>query len=409
MTIKSMTLNNFKGFEHISINLDPTRTLLVGPNGSGKTTLGMDAVWAIFKGVGEKGDVFKGERRLIIKGQASENQLVLTDGWNDWVINRRITADRSTVEVICPDGTKRGQDFLDAIFDSAMLNPLAFSRLDPTEQCKVLGVDVSGFNEELRALKEEHLLLGRELRAFGDVTVPEEVPFVDVSELSAKKDKIIDSNNEQAMLSRERSELEAKLRTMRQKEEELKLELEQLAASCARTTSTLEATPIPQPVVPTDEIDAKLRSASDENERHFAYKEAVKRSQLREEKSIEVAKNKSAQEEVVERRTRYVQSQELPYTNLTVDDDGRLLFDGRPIREKNLSDGEMIKLCILLTRKKMDGFNYAFIEDFSLLDDDNQAQVSAFLEECGIQAVYELVRKTSDEPNTIILEKINKT
>ena len=410
MTIKEIRLKNFKCFDEITVSFDPSRTYLVGPNGSGKTTIGMDAIWAIFMGVGEKGAVLKGDRRMFIKGgTVSENSMVLTDGFNEWTVTRRITPEKTTVEVICPNGEKKGQAFLDDLFDSAMLDPVSFARLSPEDQCKVLGIDTSPFNARIKALKEEHLFLGRDLKSFGDVIVPEDPGTVDVSAISAEKDRIFLFNRGQEELANERRRIELAITEANRIVDRLRGELESALMKVDDYTNKLSSTPIPQEALSTEHLDAKIRTASDTNAAHQAFLEASRRSAAKADKLAEISKNRADRAQIEAERNTYLQSQEMPFANITVDEDDRLLFNGLPIKEGSLSQGELIKLCIILTSpKRKKDLSYCFVRDFSLLDEDGQEMVSSYIESLGMQGVYEVVAKTSDKKNSIILEKVNR-
>ncbi len=405
MRIKSVEVTQFKNFEQFSINLNPDVTYLVGGNGVGKSTMGVDAIWMILRGIGEKGVFLKGERRLFLKdGRQAEGTMVLTDGSNEWTIKRTVTPTTQKLEITAPDGSKLDQSFIDSFWDSALLNPIAFANLDPREQCKVLGIDTSAFDARIKELKEDHTIINRELRAFGEIELPELAEPVDFSELSKKKDEILKFNQEQERIARARTELGSRMGSIDSQLEELRLKMESLANSRKSLENDLTAMPHPQPPLDTTIIDAQIAAASETNAKAQLYKEAVKKLQDKEAKAIELKQNQKAQEDVKADKTEYLQGLELPYPNLTVSDDGWLLFDGRPIKEHMFSKGQLIKLAIRLLGNKEREFRYCYLEDFNLLDEDNQKEIVDWLVGEGYQVVCEVVGKSFDG-DSIVIEK----
>ena len=405
MKVKSIEVSQFKNFEKFGISLNQDVTYLVGPNGAGKSGIGIDALWFILRGIGEKGVVLNGERRLFLKdGRQAEGTMVMTDGENDWTIKRTVTPTTQKLEITAPDGSKLDQSFIESFWNSELLNPISFANLDPREQCKVLGIDTSALDSRIKELKEDFTIINRELKAFGEIELPEHVEPVDFSSLSRQKDEILAFNREQEQKARAKNEIRERIKSLDQQISDMETRLAAMKASRDGLVNDYASSSEILPSKSTQEIDAQIAAASETNAKAQLYRNAVKRLQDKEAKAIELKQNQRYQEDAKADKTEYLQKLELPYANLTVSDEGWLLFDGRPIREHMFSKGQLIKLAVRLLGNKDREFKYCYLEDFSLLDEDNQKEIVDWLVGEGYQVVCEVVGKSFDG-DSIIIEK----
>lgn len=403
-------MKNFANFSEITCNISPDVTYLVGQNGSGKSTLGITAIWACLRGIAEKGNVLKGKRFNWIGPASNEAEvsIVLRDDKGEYKISRKITKDSQSLEITSPTGEKLDQKFIDEFWNDLMLSPIAFSKLTPKEQAKHLGIDTSEFDTKIAELKEEATFIRREVKNFGEIEVPEKVEPVDVSELNQEKNRIIQFNQEQDLLRRQYNEISGKIGSAQEQIERKRKEIEALEQAIKDLEMSAEQLPNPQHPIETDGIDQKISEASSINAKAAAYKAACEKEEQKALKEQGLSENLEQQKAQVEAKIRYCQELDLPFSNLSIDDDGSLLMDGRPISPPHFSTGELIKICCTLLSSRSPQWKYVFLEQFDLLDEQKAEEVLSWLSEHGFQVVVEKVGKQMDGENVIILSNGTK-
>lgn len=407
MKVKTVELDQFKNFSKVSVNFDPNITYLVGKNGAGKSTLGTDAIWFILKGIGEKGDVLKGQRKLFIKeGTSTTGTMVLTDGINDWTVTRTVTEKGQKLEIKAPDGSSLGQDFIDSFWSDALINPMAFAEMTPKQQAQALGIDTSSFDEELSELKAERTLIGREIKAFGDIPIPEKLEKVDVSDLLKEKEDILKKNSEIQQVERTKSELSGRVESLDAQIVAMKAKIAAMEESKLSLLKDIASLPPVQEILSYDYIDEKIRTAAVHNAMAIDYENAMTKLAAKEEKKEELGKNLQAQAEVEARKIEYIRSRQLPFGNIAVDEDGGLVLKGRPIKKPHFSTGELLRIVPLLMASKNPEFKYVFIQDWMLMDEEKQGQVVEYLLGQGFQIVIEVVGDKPVGENSIILQDL---
>lgn len=462
MKVKSASAKNFAKFEQISVDFDPYLTYLIGKNGAGKSTVGLNILWAAMQGIAQKSDggtkPILGERFRFVgpNGPSTELQITLIDEYRknaEIKVTRRITrSGGTTLSFDAPEdyGVELNQTWLNMLFNVFLIAPKKFLELNSRQQALELGIDVTKYNIELAELKDEATILGRELRAFGDLQYVEKVEAVSLQELRDQKSKIQDRlQHEYNENVAKNKEIEDSYKWEVATWERMKKEYEQhitknevnvfSATEALKTLRGLgyngnevsdfidklaawkpekqftDAPPV-MPELPDPrpdqrelaDIDEKIEAAVETNvqaERYRVYSEQL-------EKKNNVVKkiddNKAAQAKKIEERNAYIKTCKLPFKNLTVNDDGELLFDGKPIKEQYFSTGELLKLIPILLVQQNPEFKYIFLQDFWALDEDKQKEVIDYLTKQGFQLVIEKVGKTKEERSTSILLKDQK-
>ena len=155
------------------------------------------------------------------------------------------------------------------------------------------------------------------------------------------------------------------------------------------------------------ELDAALQATTFETDAKLTNANIKKRDQLR----VDLANNKKLQGDVAIRKNEYLNKCNLGVDGLVIDEDGQLTYLGRFIKKPHFSAGELIKIVAALVsriqagKSDADALKYMFIEEFNLLDKDNQAAIIAHLEKLDFQLVIEYVGEEGDvdENNYIIL------
>lgn len=407
--ISKIDIHNFAGISSFTANIGEGVNFIVASNGSGKSTIGISAIWACMQGIAEKSSngttPLKGERRLFIGAYDDKAviSIVIKDADCEYTVTRKISEKGNELEIVSSDGRKLDQAWLNGFFSSIMLNPMGFTRLSPKEQAITLGIDVSEYDKEIQEIKDEASFLRREVKNFGEIEVPEKVEAVDISELNREKDGLVLFNSQQ---EEKRRAIEQKNEHVALAEKEVERLMQQLqVAQVALDNRKRELRELPEPceMIPLDEINQKISEASEVNSKAFAYQAALKKQLEKDAKQAQLELTIEIQHAAEERRVAYMKTLDLPFDNLTINDEGGLLMNGRPLMEPYFSTGERIKYATMLlsSRQKPEGLRYVFIEAFDLLDEKNGNDVLEFLLSMDCQILAEKVAKSGE--NILIL------
>lgn len=408
MKVKSTIITNFAGLREIEVNFSDKVTWLVGPNGAGKTSAGKLAFFFGLEGIAEKGTTYKGRSSFVGEwGDEAKTVIKLYDDNGTYTVTRTMTEDKQRLTITTDTGQNLDQAWLNKLFKNLMVSPMDFASLTPKQQAAELGIDTSELDEKISAKKEEHTFINRELAAFGDIVIPPKAERVDVSELNRQKNEAIAHNNEQ--MDRERAILNQRQRIDDLDRQIYDLQQKLQIAMVARENRKEELSKMPPPEKLKDvaAFDKIMNELDKQNQEAFAYEQALEKSRLKEQKAQELAENKIAQKQLQEQKTAYLQSLNLPASNMTIGDDGGLLLNGRPIQEPYFSSGELLKIIPQIIAHLRPDWRYIFLERFDLLDEDNQKEVIDVLLGMGFQLCIEKVGKSYDAENVIVLtEKV---
>ena len=93
---------------------------------------------------------------------------------------------------------------------------------------------------------------------------------------------------------------------------------------------------------------------------------------------------------------------------LGVDDSGNLVLNDRLIKEPYFSKGELEIMVAKLYMSVNPDLKVRFIDDFELLDEDNQAKILKQLLDAGFQVITAEVGKSPKHKNSILLRECSK-
>lgn len=462
MKIKEISLANFAGYGQVTVSLNNNITYLVGKNGSGKSTLGITAIWFMFQGIAEKASggntPLIGERFRFIgsKGATAKGEMILVDEKNGNVeikVTRKLSKSGTEVTFTAPDNTNYplNQQWLTDLFNLFLIAPKKFTELSSKEQAKALGIETKVYDDAIAALKTEYTGINRDLKQYDNLTPVAKVDKVDVLALQAKKDtvrndlnqKYFDNKKANDDLRRKWEEEKATIDSGVRIFNENQAALSQKHNACydahsilkmhgysggdvtdfiigiteemrpQRTASELyPAEPTYISEMPNDEelqaIDAKILAATTTNQQAYEYEQYIQKLSARDAKKNELDKNVADQKAKAAERLEYIKSFKMPFSNLTVGEEGDLLMNDKPIKEPYFSTGELLKIIPILVSTANPELKYVFLQDFNLLDDEKQADVIKYLvEDKGYQLVVELVGKDKLANKNCILLKDN--
>jgi AAA domain len=409
MTVESITGENFAGLQKFSINLNPRITYLCGPNGAGKSTIAKTAFFFGLEGIAEKGTHYKGRGSFVGQwGDEAKTVIKLRDDKGTYTVTRAMNDQKQTqFSVVADDGRKLDQKWLDGLFKSLMISPMDFAMLKPKEQAMELGIDTSEFDEKILAKKLEFALINRELSNFGEIVIPRPCERVDISELNRQKNEAIEFNMEQQYRSSNIQAKKARIADLDAQIADLQQKLQIALVTRENRQHEYVALPRPEPLKDTTGFDKVMAELDAQNQEAYAYEQALEKSRQKEAKKKELAANKAAQAQLQEEKTSYLQSLDLPFNTMTIDDDGGLLMDGNPLCEPYKSSGELWAIIPRIIAKLNPSLRYLFIQGWNMMDKKKQANLVNDLLELGFQLCIEVVDETEDG-GVIVLTELNK-
>ena len=150
-------------------------------------------------------------------------------------------------------------------------------------------------------------------------------------------------------------------------------------------------------------IDHKIADANNTNIVAERYQEYLKKVAEKEglNKQIQEQHQKVAEEATA--RAEYIKQHDFGFSGLSTDDDGNLLFRERPIREPYLSRGELELIVAKLAVSLNPLFRTRFIDEFGVLDPDNQKKILDDLVAEGFQPIVLLPGEKVEHENTLVL------
>jgi len=443
--IKQIGMKNFGAFKAFQADIDPNVTYFCGWNGSGKSTAGVDAVWAAMTGIATRGDALPGEKFRFVgdydRTAMTELTLEEINSGRTITVSRKILKNSTILKAESDDGKKIDQADIKDMFSSLFVNLSAFAQLSPVEQAKAIGIDTSEYDEYNSELKKaradvnrDRLRLKKAVESYGDV---EAVEAIDVAALNAELKQAYETNMqrqqeasesiaaeraeidkfnaEQDKVSRVRDSISASINTLEDQIKAIERTLEEKKRLLESHKDELQKTPLPEPMkespeepeveyIDTEKIEVQIENAAEQNEKAAVYK---KYSELKDRlKTVEkdyAGFNKRIDENLA-KRNRYISDAKLPFSNISIDESGGVMMNGRPFSPNYFSHGEIIKYSSMLLASNPPKLRYVFIENASLIDPENLDQLLKFLNENGFQVVCEIVDNRKRGDNSVLLK-----
>lgn len=418
--IKSLVLRNFQGMREIAVSFDDAVTYICGPNGAGKSTAGHTGVQFILGGIAQVAkDGNKpliGERFRFIGewGVSTTGNMILSDTkfGCEIVVKRKVTKDSSTVTFEAPQGIELNQQWLNDLFNEFLLCPKKFMQLSPKEHALMFGINVDDIDDKIAKIKSEYTLLNRDLGNIPNELEPEKVQFVDIKDVILQKQYAFKFNEQQKEKDDAIGTLQRKVENARERIASYERQIEKLnqditdeRVEIINLNTKIEESPKPEDLKSIAILDSQIDNASISNFKANIYS-VWETNQERYEKAKEkVEDNRLKLAEAEQERLGLIKKAKLPFKGMTVNDKGELLYDGRPIKEPYFSTGQLIKMVPVLLSTLNPELKYIYIQDFNLLDEENQKSTIEYLTKKGFQLVIEYVGKPEDKSANIITLK----
>lgn len=424
LKVKRVGLKNFKGVKEIDLIINGVTTTLIGSNSAGKSTI----VQALFLALRRKTELDKKKvnkkvwrAEFIGKyGTSSDIHVTLHDYLKDVdiFIDFRFTKSEDKVAIKTSDGRILDESFLDTILSKFSHCPDDFFNMTPEAQAQELGIDASEIDSEIEHFERNELsplrIRKKDLKILVDSGAElEKIERVDFIKLSRQKDEVIRFNQEQAenKRMREASTYETgllidKKAAKKEEIERLKKEIAEIELDCVAFSNSFNNIPQPQEFKSTFEIDKQITNAQSINSKAEKYEQHQKNCASHE-ITINAFKTKSEEKKaLLEKRKQYIASA-MPFSNMTVDEKGGLLVEGKHLNEMNYNYADLWKKAVRIIIKQEPDLKLIYLKNpFNLdRDDDDRIEVLKELEDKGYQFIIEAVGRKKDDalPNCILI------
>lgn len=399
MKLKKLKLQNFARFQEFECIFNDKITHLVGINASGKTTVGLTAIWACLKGISEKSKdgQLLGERFRFIgsKKASADLELTLVDEVKgaEIIVKNHLTKQGNQITFEAPEHYPINNEWVNNLLSVAFLSAKNFTQLDSKQQALLLGIDTHKYDVELQGLKQEYTGLNREYKSFGEIPEVEKVEKVSLSLVLQQKDEIDTFNATQLVLQNKREKIKDQIETLQKEKDRQIQQLKEIKQKIQEQEDQLERIEQPQQFVDSSPIKEAIQTAEKRNQQATLWEQTEKKKQEKNLKLQELEQNKEEQKLVEGKRLKHIQSFNFGFKSLTVDEDGGLLLNDRPIREPYFSKGELEIIVARLYSVQNPEWKVRFIDDFELLDEANQVKLLDYLLKKDFQVITALLIK----------------
>lgn len=386
LKLNRLVITNIQGISHISILADPLVNEIVGKNRAGKTTVLRAILW----GLGGKGNIPAEPIRI---GEDEGEVWMDTD---EFYVSRKFDkldsgVTKTTVKIKLDEDDKSvGQNYLNSLIDLLSFNPLEFMRMTGMEQAnivkKLAGEDfvqsLKEFAEAEAEAYEERKDLKRDLKAMGRPEPVEKVERVAISDLVAEKQKITDFNTEQEEMAENRRTNEMLIADKRTEMGIFKKQLLEAEGEKKDLEAALEKLPKPEPLKPTEDIDARIAAVDELNAKATIYGnyleavKAIKAANL----TVDAAEKKI--KSIRRDRDKVIKATKIPIDGLSFTDVG-ITIDGRPLEQ--LSGQEQLDLSVRIGITLNPSLGIMLIQNGEQLDEEGMNQLIDLAEKNGRQ------------------------
>lgn len=414
--IVELRAENVKRIKAVAIRPDGDVVVLSGKNSQGKSSV-LDSIWYALGG----GDATKQVGRIIRDGETEATaEVELSNGLK---VRRRWWYTKggdltSKLEVMSPDGAKypSPQVMLDKMLGALSFDPLAFSRMKPADQVKMLleaigaGESMAEIDRERKRLFDERTDQNRRVKdlaaTVASIVVPDDAPDAETSpaDIMAELDAARELEEGRRSLEDKRGiaflvwkDAESSIDKIDAQIAQLtaeRCELEDQLTAARRDASMLDESIAKWPAIPdVSEIRGRLVEVDERNRAARAKAERAATEKRLAEAMARAAELTTAIEQQDERKVQIVKAASLPVDGVGFDDDG-VTFGG--VKLHDCSASERLRVSIGVAMALNPGIRVLRIEDGALLDAESMTVVADMAKEAGFQVWIETVDRDGD-------------
>lgn len=409
--INKLEIENVKRIK--AVKIEPTKdglTIVGGNNNQGKTSVLDSIAWAL------GGDRFKPSRPTRESSAIPPNLHIVMN--NGLIVERK--GKNSSLKVTDPEGNKGGQQLLNDFVEQLALDLPRFMESSGREKANTL-LRIIGVGEQLNILEKEETELYNRRLAIGQIAdqkdkFANEQPYypdapkelISPSELikqqqeilarngenQRKRDRLMEITNSKHRLYDDIQRIEEQIANLQKQKSQLTNEYNQAAKD--------EETAMKTVAVLQDESTAELES-SISNIEEINRKVRANLDKDKAEEDALAYKNQYAEltekiNDTRERKTRLLDSAELPLPELSVKD-GELVYKGQ--KWDNMSGSDRLKVSTAIVRKLNPKCGFVLLDKLEQMDMQTLEDFGKWLEQEGLQAIATRV-SIGDECSIII-------
>jgi hypothetical protein len=341
------------------------------------------------------------------KGKSADISLMLVDTDRDnaeIIVRNHMTGGGNKITFEAPEGYPLDESWFKKLLSVVFLSAANFVQKHPREQALALGIDTTTHDLKIKDLKAEFTLINRDKKQLGPLPeLGEKVEKVSVSKLVAEKERLTGFNREQTERTKEKEEIQEKIEESEKWITQVEKDLQNRRDLLQELQNSKKAIPEAKSFLDVGDISQKIEKADETNLKADQYKRDKEAIAKHEEVDESLRENKRTQKKAMGERTQYIQSFNLPFKNLSIDNEGGLMINERPL--STFSKGEQEIAVAQLHASINPELKLRFLDNFESLDEENQERILKKLFKRGFQVITAEVDGNLNKPNTIVLKE----
>jgi len=427
---KKLEVTNFKGIKNYLLAEFKNQYIIyiIGDEGQGKTSL-LDAmkfnlegkkafpqaVWKEIRSTAQGDKKTKVTLELAEINKTDPEILTITRSMTDAGVYEKISSNKKK---------KMDIDYINGFFNSFCFDPLAFSQLSGKDQALALGIDTGKWDMKYKTLFEKRAEINKEIKRLEvlieDFSGPE-TSKVDLEALFTQKNDLKDFNSEQdnkllwftpAVFYQKINKYVKESNMSVQVDPEDKSDSPALLAidnfnQMIEDTDfdTIKKTfldfinaidpPLPKKIKELEDVQEKIDSAAATNllaDEWTKHQENVTSLELEKDKRI---KKIAEMDIITKERAEYLQGQNMGFSNVKIDEEGRLMFMERNTwKPLNLNFLNLSKIYVVIIRLICEmnlPLRMVLLKDAKAIGVKSKAQIDKYAKKYNLQIFYEIV------------------
>jgi DNA repair exonuclease SbcCD ATPase subunit len=268
-------------------------------------------------------------------------------------------------------------------------------------------IEIENLEAEIQDEFNRRADINREIKYLGEPEPVEPAERVSAAELVAEREKITAFNELQRDRGYKIADAEEDVEHVKANIEEIENRLRALKTNLEAKQELLSQLPSPEPLLPTDEIDARLASLDATNKQAEAYERY--RDTMREREAL-AAKSREATDNLEALRAKKIEmmdSAPWPIEGLALED-GRVMFEGLPFEQA--SQARQLEVAAAIGLAANPKIRLLIVRDGSLLDNKHLARLARIAQNANARVLLERVGE--GEECSVIIEdgsvKVNR-
>lgn len=403
MKVKGLKISHLRNVIQAEFSFDENLVKISGKNGAGKSTV----IDGIFLAILGKTYIGKGRsvENLISQGEKkTEIEVILEGNGKKLKIERKITESGNTgLDIWSSDWSKLQQKDLNLLLSEFTIDPLKFTGMTTKEQIEIIRtiawVDTTEIEQKIDAKFEErkgaNAILKEYSQTLQNLWTPEYVEKVDTSALRMDLQNRIAHNAKQDEIARTIVQKQEEQKRNLAKIEELKREISaletanqsidsQIVLSKRTLSDKQDITEVQNKITNAEAINAKAV----EFERYKDLKEKTTQAEVNANKLTDELENLRAE------KAEMIKNAHLPIEWLEFSDADWVMVNG--IAFDQYSSAQQLVMACKIAKAINNELRVIYIKDWSLLDNDNLAELTNWASENDYQIFCERVGEEAD-------------